>query len=422
MKNHYTFSLFLVLASFTLNAQIGIGTSTPDPSSLIDLYSENKGMLIPRLTSIQRDQIVLPATGLMIYNMTTHDGEMNNGTPLLPAWSGMKNAAATGQAITSITENGVMSTTSNGNIMVPGMSISPLAGTYLLLFNGQMSTIGTTFSSAQGSLDVNLLYNTLINLPPDQTHGLVFGNGEVLLPGIYDVNGATSIAATLKLDGGGNPNALFVIRSSGAFTTGTAVTVELMNGASANNIFWVAEGAISTGAGTTLQGTLVAHALAVSLGANTNLVGRMFTTAGAITMGAASYLAAPAGASPFPLGVLSTFVMYTPAGAISGCSDCGIVGDVGTGAGAATSFDSIAGTVYLPGTTSTPIASIITYSIYLGENEILNSSRTFNSPNSSVSLQSMISVANGESVEIRWKVDNNQAIITQRTLSLIRSN
>ena len=421
MKNYLPFYVMtlVILVSTNTFAQVGVGTDSPDPSSILDLYSKTRGLLMPRLTAAERDLIDHPANGLMIYNTTSNDGELNIGTPEVPIWAGMKPFPR--NEIESVTEGGMSSTTSTEDIIVPGMTLSPLPGTYLLLFNGQMSSIGTTFSSDQGLIDVNAVYNELINLPADDSHGLVFGTGEILTPGIYDVTGAASIGGTLTLDGAGNPNSVFIIRSSGAFTTGAGAIVELINGATANNVFWISEGAMSTAAGTIMKGTLVSHANAVSLGANTNLEGRMFTTAGSVTMGASSYLAAPSGASFINLGVLSTFVMFSGSGAISGCSGCGIIGDVGTAAGAATSFDSIDGTVYLAGTTSTPIATTITYTIFLDGSEVANSVRTFSSPSSNVTLQALVAVATGEAVEIRWKVNDNEAIIGNRTLSLIRS-
>ena len=52
----------------TANAQVGIGTTTPEASAILDLESENKGFLPPRLTTEQRDSIANPAVGLTIYN------------------------------------------------------------------------------------------------------------------------------------------------------------------------------------------------------------------------------------------------------------------------------------------------------------------------------------------------------------------
>ena len=57
----------LMLFTALSYAQVGINTNTPDASSVLDIESTTGGILIPRLTEIQRDAISSPATGLMIY-------------------------------------------------------------------------------------------------------------------------------------------------------------------------------------------------------------------------------------------------------------------------------------------------------------------------------------------------------------------
>ena len=66
MKHFFTF-LAAVLLTASTYAQVGIGTTTPDASSALDITSTTKGLLIPRMTNVQRDAISSPATGLMIY-------------------------------------------------------------------------------------------------------------------------------------------------------------------------------------------------------------------------------------------------------------------------------------------------------------------------------------------------------------------
>ena len=55
-------------------AQVGINTNNPDGSSALDIESTTGGILIPRLTEIQRDAITTPATGLMIYQTNQISG------------------------------------------------------------------------------------------------------------------------------------------------------------------------------------------------------------------------------------------------------------------------------------------------------------------------------------------------------------
>jgi hypothetical protein len=41
-----------------------------DVTSILDVQSSNKGLLIPRMTKIERDNIITPALALQIYNTT----------------------------------------------------------------------------------------------------------------------------------------------------------------------------------------------------------------------------------------------------------------------------------------------------------------------------------------------------------------
>ncbi|MBC7847424.1 MAG: hypothetical protein H7Y10_13140 [Flavobacterium sp.] len=60
--------LFFMLIGSTIFAQVGIGTVTPDASSILDISSTTQGMLAPRLTTAQRIAIASPANGLMVFD------------------------------------------------------------------------------------------------------------------------------------------------------------------------------------------------------------------------------------------------------------------------------------------------------------------------------------------------------------------
>jgi hypothetical protein len=51
--------------------QQGIGTATPDVSSALEINSTSQGLLLPRMTVTERNAILSPAIGLLIYNTTT---------------------------------------------------------------------------------------------------------------------------------------------------------------------------------------------------------------------------------------------------------------------------------------------------------------------------------------------------------------
>lgn len=78
-KINYSSKLFVVLLlilSFHFSSvlcQISLNTTgnNPDPSAALDIDMPDKGLLIPRLTTAQRDAIASPANSLLIFNTTT---------------------------------------------------------------------------------------------------------------------------------------------------------------------------------------------------------------------------------------------------------------------------------------------------------------------------------------------------------------
>lgn len=63
--------LFLLLFTFGLNAQVGINTNTPDPSAIVDVFANNKGISFPKvaLTGITDATTVLnPQRSLIVFN------------------------------------------------------------------------------------------------------------------------------------------------------------------------------------------------------------------------------------------------------------------------------------------------------------------------------------------------------------------
>ena len=70
------FSILLLLVSVPAFAQIGIGTKTPAASAALEITSSsnNKGILIPRISATQKDAIVGPAEVLLIYQTTAPTG------------------------------------------------------------------------------------------------------------------------------------------------------------------------------------------------------------------------------------------------------------------------------------------------------------------------------------------------------------
>ena len=92
------FSLSLMIfGSIAMNAQsVSVNTdgSTADASSILDVKSTTKGMLVPRMTTAQRTAIPTPANGLLVYDTDVKSFWYYNGTAwtnITPASGGIGN-------------------------------------------------------------------------------------------------------------------------------------------------------------------------------------------------------------------------------------------------------------------------------------------------------------------------------------------
>lgn len=97
MKTNIAIMPLILCFCSLARAQTGINTTTPDPSSVLDIESTDKGLLIPRvfLTAVtDATTITSPAKSLVVFNTNTNILEMpygeglyyNSGTPGDPVW------------------------------------------------------------------------------------------------------------------------------------------------------------------------------------------------------------------------------------------------------------------------------------------------------------------------------------------------
>lgn len=155
----------LIIASFlpyqAKSQSVGIGSTsfTPDASSVLEMRTTTKGLLIPRLTTTERNAISTPATGLMIYNTTTNTFNFYNGS----AWSDIAGGASVVSSVTGTANRIAISGTSADPIIdissayVGQNSITTLGTIGTGTWNG--TAIGTAFGGTgtattftQGSL------------------------------------------------------------------------------------------------------------------------------------------------------------------------------------------------------------------------------------------------------------------------------
>ena len=157
-------------------------------------------------------------------------------------------------------------------------------------------------TSAQAAIDLAAAYSNLFGRTCTSSHGDGLGGGETLGPNIYCLTDASTLTGNLNLDGGGDPNSIFIFKINGAFATAAGSTVTLINSASLCNVFWQVNGEVDLGAGSVFMGTIVANG-AINLLAGVTLQGRGLTQAGAVNL----YNNTVASCAPtLPLGTIPT--------------------------------------------------------------------------------------------------------------------
>lgn len=158
--------LFLIFIIFKSFGQVGIGTNTPANTAMLEVSSNNKGFLLPRMTSAQRSAIVSPVNGLQVYDTNTNSIWYFNGT----YWVNTLAMASAGDV-----KSGVQSADHSGWILLDGRTLSTLSANQqavaiTLGFSGNLPNAnnaylvqnGGTIGSTTGS---NTTILTQANLP-----------------------------------------------------------------------------------------------------------------------------------------------------------------------------------------------------------------------------------------------------------------
>lgn len=173
--------IYLLLLSgtmFTLaNAQVKISTPAdlattplPDNSAMLEIKTNNKGILIPRMNTAERDLIATPAIGLLIFNTATDQFEYYAATPV-PGWVGIaKNNMTGGWSLTG--NNGTTSATNFlGTIDERSLALRTFNQTRLFLDSAGKIAVGSTTP------------NSTFNIYGNNTPGFPFGANQFFVSG-----------------------------------------------------------------------------------------------------------------------------------------------------------------------------------------------------------------------------------------------
>ena len=148
-------TLLLALSAFVAQAQVGVGTISPNASAQLDVQSTTKGLLTPRMLDTERAAIASPATGLLVYQTNGDAGFWYyTGSEWVPLKS---NAAAGGGAIIPY---------ASGTPAVMTTILGGLVGTTSVVGFG-INTPGV--SLVGGLIDATTLTNMAFSVPRDGT-------------------------------------------------------------------------------------------------------------------------------------------------------------------------------------------------------------------------------------------------------------
>ncbi|WP_147474526.1 fibrobacter succinogenes major paralogous domain-containing protein [Chryseobacterium nematophagum] len=172
--------------SFT-GGRIGMGTSSPEPSAILDLTSTNLGFLTPRMTKVQMNAIAYPAQGLEIY-CTDCFGNIgckminDSADPLVPNW---------GSLCSSNVSTGVIIDLQCGSAITSGVVYEGVAVSGVTVTIPYTGGNGGTYPS----LSLNSTGVTGLTLKLDADH-LASGNGNL----VFTVSGTASAIGTASFD------------------------------------------------------------------------------------------------------------------------------------------------------------------------------------------------------------------------------
>jgi hypothetical protein len=169
MKTFFIFLLITALSITSLQGQVGFNNPNPHPNSLLDLTATDKGLLIPRLTTVQRDALTLvlnpAAESLLVYDTNLKGFYFFQGGSWysLSGWVkaiGSNNVSLVGNAnITGTMSVGAVSSssiTNSGTISSNNISNSGTISSANISNSGTISSANISNSGTISSTNLNV--------------------------------------------------------------------------------------------------------------------------------------------------------------------------------------------------------------------------------------------------------------------------
>ena len=179
---------------------------------------------------------------------------------------------------------------------------------------GTTHTADAAYAAALAAAIVT--YNNLAaRTPTSDLSGQDLG-GLTLTAGIYKYSAAAALTGTLTLDAQGNPNAIFIFQVGTTLTSATNSMVNLVNGATSDNVYWQVGDSATLGVDSEFAGNILAlNSITMNGGASNN--GRLLAQTGTITLNTNVVSPAPviptlAPAIPLGFSVIAGNTLATP--------------------------------------------------------------------------------------------------------------
>ena len=200
LKSVFMAVIISVIGNSNCYAQVGIGTTTPNDSSILDVTSTTKGMLTPRMTSVEKTAITAPVDGLLVYDTTLKSFYYYNGTT--SAWTKTTSEADGRLKYKLIKSTDVLST-------VLATELSAGVGTKYLLDSGTLYEINGTIL-LNLPIELNNAYLTGYDSGDDK---LIRSTGDLFTGSTGGTIRALTIVAStgnvFNIDGAGTANMIF---------------------------------------------------------------------------------------------------------------------------------------------------------------------------------------------------------------------
>jgi len=190
---------------------------------------------------------------------------------------------------------GAAITDTNPSVVVGNVGLSPTTGAALGIPTGEVTGIrydvdgagvGTTNNPAlltTAKADLSVAFNDAkgrvgATAVTASTTDSFAGVGYTLAPGVYKSASTMGVPVALTLNGGGNPNAVFIFQAGSTLNTVASSVLTLSNGAQACNVFWQVGSSATLGTGSNFKGTIMT-AVSISDTGNSIVLGRLLADA-----------------------------------------------------------------------------------------------------------------------------------------------